>query len=402
MKTILLLGTGISAPDAVARLKSLGLKIILVELPHLFDSGKAAPADEVIITDYRKESFYAFAARLREAWAFDAVLSITEAGVAVAARLNKQFGMRGSDETSIACLNDKARMRELLRANGFSEVAYAILRERTDIAAFATHAGFPLILKPVDGAGSRGIYKAGSIAEAEAAFDSLRADGFTVLAEEYIDGREYSVESFSFNGVHTVVAITEKLMNERFVEIGHVVPAMLDDASANAVKHFVGEFLTIMGVTNGPCHTEMKIGSKGLKIIESHNRVGGGNIPKLVLLVYGVDLIKLAGQWACGMIEPAVNQRPAQGAAAIHFLVFPTGKIADLDGLQHIEGNASTVEYKCLYGKGDTVPAMLDNAGRSGYVLVHEESAEAAIEKAKRLARGVVVTTSLDEGVAIS
>lgn len=402
MKTILLLGTGISSPDAVARLKSLGLKIILVELPHLFDREKAAPADEIILTDYRKESFCELAARLREAWAFDAVLSITEAGVAVAARLNRQFGMRGSDENSVACLNDKARMRALLLASGFSEVSHALLRERMDIAAFAAHAGFPLILKPVDGGGSRGIHKADSIGEAEAAFDSLRADGFTVLAEEYIDGREYSVESFSFNGVHTVVAITEKLVNERFVEIGHVVPAMLDDATAHAVRRFVGEFLTIMGVTNGPCHTEMKIGPKGMKIIESHNRVGGGNISKLVLLVYGVDLIQLAGQWACGMIEPMVVPQAAQGAAAIHFLVFPEGKIVDLDGLQHIEDNASTVEYHCLYGKGDTVPAVLDNSGRSGYVLVREASAAEAIEKAKRLARGVVVTTSLDEGAAIS
>jgi biotin carboxylase len=397
MKTILLLGAGISSPDTVARLKSLGLKIILVELPHLFDARKASPADEIIITDYRKESFCRLAERLREAWSFDAVLSITEAGVAVAARLNRLFGIRGSDEASVACLNDKARMRALLSANGFSEVAYAVLQERDDIPAFAARAGFPLILKPVDGAGSHGIHKVDSVGEAQAAFDSLRADGFTVLAEEYIDGQEYSVESFSFNGAHTVVAITEKVVNAHFVEIGHVVPAMLEDAAANAVKRFVGEFLTIVGVTNGPCHTEMKISPKGMKIIESHNRIGGGNISKLVLLVYGVDLVKLAGQWACDMIEPMIAPQAARGAAAIHFLVFPAGKIAELDGLQHIEGNASTVEYNCLYGKGDTVPAMVDNSGRSGYVLVHEAGAADAIEKAKRLARGVVVVTSSEE-----
>jgi len=398
MKTILLLGAGISSPDTVARLKSAGLKIILVELPHLFDARKAAPADEIIITDYRKESFCKFAERLREAWAFDAVLSITEAGVAVAAKLNKLFGVRGSDETSVACLNDKARMRALLQANGFSRIDYAVLRERADISAFAARAGFPQILKPVDGGGSRGIHKVNSVLEAEAAFDSLRAEGCTVLAEEYIDGQEYSVESFSFNGAHTIVAITEKVVNAQFVEIGHVVPAMLEEATENVVKRFVGEFLTIIGVSNGPCHTEMKISPKGMKIIESHNRIGGGNISKLVLLVYGVDLVKLAGQWACDMIEPMVVPQAARGAAAIHFLVFPAGKIVELDGLQHIEANASTVEYSCLYGKGDTVPAIVDNSGRSGYVLVHEASAEEAIQKATRLARGVVVTSSEEHG----
>jgi biotin carboxylase len=402
MKTILLLGAGMGSPDVVARLKSLGLKIVLVELRHLFDMKKAAPADEIILTDYREEGFCRLAARLHETWAFDAVLSITEAGVAVAAGLNRRFGLRGSDEKAIACLNDKAQMRALLHEHAFSQIAYTVLRERSEIAGFAARAGFPLILKPVDGGGSRGIHKVNSVEQAQAAFDSLRADGFTVLAEEYIDGREYSVESFSFNGVHNIVAITEKMVNERFVEIGHLVPARLDGAYAEAVKRFVREFLSLVGVTNGPCHTEMKIGSKGLKIIESHNRIGGGNIPKLVLLAHGVDLIKLTGQWACDMIAPAVVPQPAYGAAAIHFLVFPAGKIAELDGLRQIESNPSTIEYSCLYRKGDTVPAMIDNSGRSGYVIVQEASAEAAMEQAKRLARGVVVTSSVDEGVAIS
>jgi biotin carboxylase len=394
MKTILLLGAGFGTPDAVARFKSLGIRIVLVELRHLFDFKRCEAADEIVITDYRKGDFIEVAARLREVWPFEVVVSITEAGVAVAARLNKVFGLPGADEQAIAYLNDKARMRALLQERGFSALPYRLLRSRADLVSFTDSTAFPLILKPVDGGGSFGIHRVNSAEEAEIAFDRLTALGVTVLAEQYVDGKEYSVESFTLEGRHTIVAITEKLVNEHFVEVGHVIPAMLDASTAADVKRFVGEFLDIVGVRNGPCHTEMKIGLQGMKIIESHNRYGGGNITKLVLLVYGVDLVKLTGQWACGMID-AVQFEPApQGAAAVHFFLFPSGRIFELDGLQHLEANTSTIEYHCKYREGDTVPPLVDNGGRSGYVIVHEKSAQEAIGKARELAHGVIARSA--------
>jgi biotin carboxylase len=286
MKSLLLLGAGLGSPDVVSRLKDLGLKIVLVELKDVFDRKRACNADEIIITDYRLDSFVDFAIHLRNIWHYDHVLAISEFGVAVAARLNKLLGLRGSDVKSISLLNDKRLMRERLASSGFSHIAYKQLKTAADIRQLVDAAGWPIIIKPQNGAGSRGIHLAHSFEDAEHAFFELRACGETVLAEEYVDGKEYSVETFSFDSRHSVVAITEKIVNEQFIEVGHVVPAMLDAEAAARVGVFVQEFLSIMGVTNGPCHTEMKIGSKGMKIIESHNRFGGGNIPRLVELAY--------------------------------------------------------------------------------------------------------------------
>lgn len=390
MKTILLLGAGFGLPDAVARFKSLGIRIVLVELRHLFDLKRCEAADEIVITDYRKDDFIEVAAKLREVWPFDVVVSITEAGVAVAARLNKVFGLRGADEQAIVYLNDKARMRARLHDRGFSELPYRLLHSRADLVSFTDSTAFPLILKPVDGGGSFGIHRVNSREEAEIAFDHLTAQGVTALAEQYVDGKEYSVESFTIDGRHTIVAITEKLVNEHFVEVGHVVPAMLDASTVADVNRFVAEFLDVVGVRNGPCHTEMKISSRGMKIIESHNRIGGGNITRLVLEVYGVDLVKLTGQWACGMIDTVQFDAVPQGAAAVHFFIFPGGKIVELDGLERLEANPSTIEYHCKYRVGDTVPPLVDNGGRGGYVIVHEKNAREAIETARALAHGVI------------
>ena len=392
MKTILLLGAGTGTTDAVVRLKKLGLTIIMVELREVFDSKKCERADELILTDYRKPGFVEFALKLREAWPFDVAVSITEAGVAVAAQINASIGVRGSDLRAIARLNDKAEMRRLLNEQRFSEVPYRVIHGRADLDDFVAGSDFPCIIKPVDGGGSDGIYLAHTREEAQSAVGALEARQITPLAERYIDGKEYSVESFSFNGQHAIVAITEKLVNERFVEIGHVVPARLDAATAAAVADFVRQFLCVIGVTHGPCHTEMKIGSSGMKIIESHNRVGGGNIPRLVELIYGVDLITLAGQWACGLIEPSAPAASPDGAAAIHFFIFPAGKIVAIEGIDQIAEDSGTVEYRCLYHKGDTVPPLSSNSSRGGYVIVRDVTADAAIERATQLARAVTAS----------
>ncbi|MDN3576666.1 ATP-grasp domain-containing protein [Chitinimonas viridis] len=393
MKTILLLGAGTGSPDAVLKLKRLGLKIVMVELRHVFDFKKCEPADEIIISDYRAPDFIDFALRLRESWHYDVAVSITEAGVAVAARINERIGSRGANLKAIGYLNDKAAMRALLKEHDFSPVASQVIRHESDLAAVIAEAGFPLIVKPVDGGGSHGIHLAHDTHEAITAVAALQAEGLLPLAEQYIDGQEYSVESFSFNGHHAIVAITEKLVNERFIEIGHVVPARLDEATAAQVARFIEDFLGLVGVTNGPCHTEMKISSKGMKIIESHNRLGGGNIPKLVELARGIDLISLNGQWATGMVEANIPSIRPKGAAAIHFFVFPEGEVIDLQGIDQLRSDPSTVEYRCSYTKGDTVPPLASNSSRAGYVVVHEADANTAIEKARHLASGVVALT---------
>ena len=388
-KTVLLIGTGYGSPDVVARLKRLGLGIILVELKHMFDPARAADADEIILTDYRQESFITFALGLRALRHYDHVISITEFGVAVAARLNRLLGLRGSDEESVRLLNDKAAMRAALRERGFAPVAHRLLSDAAQLAAFWEEAGGPLILKPVDGAGSTGIRLAHTLVEARGAWHELRGQGYTVLAEEFIDGLEYSVEAFSFEGRHQVIAITQKFVDEQFVEVGHVVPAMLDEATAAQVKRFVADFLGVIGVTNGPTHTEMKIGSKGMRVIESHNRLGGGNIPRLVELTYGVDLIGLSAQWACGMVGPMVPQQEPLGAAAIRFFVFPPGLIRSIDGLDAL---AQATDSRCVYRSGDTVAPTVNNSGRAGYVIVHGDSARAAIDRAGELAHLVRAT----------
>lgn len=363
----------------------------------MYDSSRSVDADEIIITDYRKPSFIDFALQLRQSWHFDFALSLTEYGALVAARINERLGVRGSNVASILCLNDKETMRKVLQQVDFSPLAYRVLRQRQDVADFCAEAGLPLILKPVDGGGSHGIHLAHDTTEALAAWDTLHAEGNTVLAEQFADGQEYSVEAFTFEGKHRIIAITQKVVNTNFVEVGHLMPAMLDPAREEEIAAFTRRFLEIAGVTNGPSHTELKVGSHGFRIIESHNRPGGGNIARLMHEVYGVDIVKLSALWASGQHDGDLGELTPNGAAAIHFFLFNPGQVLAVEGLSELARHPAVIDHRCYFGPGSRVPTSADNSARAGYVIVRHPEQQQAMELAASLAAGVRATIDQHE-----
>ena len=147
-------------------------------------------------------------------------------------------------------------MRRLLNAHGFSRVEAVEGRTRADLEVFIQAHGLPVMLKPVDGSASQGVSRIQSRAQIDAAWLTLRNVGRgRFIVEEYLEGPELSVESFSFGGRHVVLAVTQKSCSANFVEIGHALPAaLLPDSIEEAVTASVRTFLDLVGLKDGPAH----------------------------------------------------------------------------------------------------------------------------------------------------
>ena len=118
------------------------------------------------------------------------------------------------------------------------------------------------------------------------------------IIEEYIEGAEYSVETISYQGTHTLLAITKKYTtgNPHYIEVGHLEPAPLSPETEEKVKETVFAALSALGVENGAGHSELRIDRSGnVRIIEIGSRMGGDCI--------GSDLVPLStGQDFVGMV----------------------------------------------------------------------------------------------------
>ncbi|VEG13934.1 Alanine-anticapsin ligase BacD [Moraxella cuniculi] len=216
-------------------------------------------------------------------------VSFTEGYLLLAAKLNECYHLRANSVSCVQRLCDKEAMRHCL-AEHF--IMWSKLTKVSHLQSLLNSINFDVIVKPVDGFGSRliGRYFVGKT-DTELFVQKYQELEY-VLVEEYIHGDEYSVEALSDNGQHKIIAITKKFIDADFIETGHIMPPKLDDASYSLIIQKVKEFLDLVELQEGPSHTEIIINQTGVHIVEGHSRTGGDRIVSLVRLTTGVDLIE--------------------------------------------------------------------------------------------------------------
>lgn len=119
---------------------------------------------------------------------------------------------------------DKHAMRDAFEKNGDPSPKSMVVDKGFCLVGSGLQ--FPIIVKPADRSGSRGITKLESADRFEEAVERAKSESFSgvVLAEEFFQGNEYSVEYISWKGKHYFLSITEKFTSgaPMFIEKGHL------------------------------------------------------------------------------------------------------------------------------------------------------------------------------------
>lgn len=190
---------------------------------------------------------------------------------------------------------------------------------------------FPVIVKPTDRSGSRGVEKVERQEDLQEAITRACAESFQKKAviEEFVEGREISVESISFKGKHYILQITDKVTTEApfFVELEHHQPSSLPDEIKARVKDIVLNALDALHIQYGASHAELKITKDGdIRVIEIGARMGGDFIGSdLVKLSTGYDFLKGVIDVAFGEFEePKITDHTFSG---VYFLCKETERI---------------------------------------------------------------------------
>lgn len=216
----------------------------------------------------------------------------------------EKLGLTGNSIASIGKCTNKHLMREAFAANSDPSPKSILVDENTVLEDLQLT--YPIIVKPTDRSGSRGIYKLESFDGLKDAVKSAMNEGFEkkALIEEYATGQEYSVEHISYEGKHYFLALTHKYTTgaPHFIETGHLEPAPVDEQTRLQVDTIVSHALDSLEIKNGASHSEVKIAKDGtIKIIEIGARMGGDCIGSdLVRYSTGFDFVKMVIDVACG------------------------------------------------------------------------------------------------------
>lgn len=216
---------------------------------------------------------------------------------------------------------NKHLMRERFKERGDPSPLSVVVDESTNINELKL--AYPVLIKPTDRSGSRGIFKLDNNRDLETAVNYAIGCSFEkkALIEEFVDGDEYSVEFISWEGEHKYITTTKKFTTgaPHFIETGHLEPAPLDINTIDKIKNIVSHALTSLGVEYGASHSEVKINTNEIKIIEIGARMGGDFIGSdLVQLSTGYDFVKNVINVSLG-IEPEIPTGKSINKAIVEF-----------------------------------------------------------------------------------
>ncbi|MDO4344207.1 MAG: ATP-grasp domain-containing protein [Eubacteriales bacterium] len=304
----------------------------------------------------------------------DAVATIgSDLANVTVAYLAKELGLPGNSPECVFRSTNKAAMRSAFLQAGipvpfFKKVACAEDISREELA-------YPVIVKPTDRSGSRAITKVERPSQLASAIREAIEQSFEkqAIVEGYIEGQEYSMETISFEGRHTCLAVTKKFTTgePHFIEVGHLEPAPISEKQRESAVDMVFRGLDALGVKSGASHAEFRIDGRGrVRIIEIGSRMGGDCIGShLVSLSAGEDYVRMVIDTAFGH-SPVFCSEPLHKCSAIRFIM----EKRDMDYLEKVKKNYPDCLRETRLTDIPGSHAVVDSGSRFGYYILQTDT----------------------------
>lgn len=334
--------------------------------------------------------------RLHAVFGFDGVITSCDYYLSTAARIAGRLGLPASSPEAVENACRKDATRRVLADAGVPGPRFAVHEEWAAIARAAREIGYPLVVKPVDLCAGMYVWRVDDEEQLAAAVRALadfpvNARGQrrspVVLLEELLDGPEVSVETVSHAGAVHVIGVTDKSVGgaPAFIETGHMFPAALPAADAEAAEQTALSALKALGLTDGVvAHTEIKLTSAGPRVVEVNPRPAGNRITELIRHVTGIDLAAAFVDVSLGRAPDLRRTDTGLRSAAIGFLVpQTTGTLEALDG-SHLRTLPDVLEVQ-LAEPGKQVKAADSNNGYLGHVMVGDPDGTGARTRVEAL-----------------
>lgn len=333
--------------------------------------------------------------RLSQKARVDRLEATIEAHVMSAAHVRDELGISGTTSKTAWLCRDKPAMKEAVREAGIACAASARVETPDDAREFAKATGYPLIVKPLDGAGASGTHRVDNDEQLESALEELKvAQGRTVAIEEFLEGHEGFYDTLAVCGkpvldfaCHYFPNVLEA-MRTRWISPQILCTNRIDAEDYEEVRAMGQQAITALGIWTSPTHMEWFFGEKGLKFSEIGCRPPGVGLWDLYSSANEFDLY---AAWGHAIVHEEVPFQPSRKYAAGMIALRPDrdGTITGYEGLdemqkrygewildvhtpqpgartQGVEGGYMANAYvRMRHPDYDTLRAMLDNVGET-------------------------------------
>lgn len=389
MKRILMLGGSTSQICAIKKAQEMGHHVIICD--YLPDNPGQYVADEFYnISTTDKEAVFELAKGLN----LDAVVCYaSDPAAPTAAYVCEKLGFPTNPYESVMILSNKDTFRKFLKDHNFCVPYTEDYTELDSMKRNAHNFHFPVMVKPVDCSGSKGINKIYSESEYDYAFsDAMRYSRCKkIVVEEFIEKEGYQVsgDGFSVNGKLVFRCFGNEFYSnngiKEYVPLGECWPSVLPNKTQAKIHNELQRLITELGMKTGAYNIEVILDkNENVYILELGARNGGSLIPQITQYATGIDMVEYTIKAALGEDCSNLEMKEALGYWS-NYMVHSTksGKLINVELSDEIKENF--VEYQTDYKKGDDVTAFENSGHALGTMVFKYKSKEEMFDKISRL-----------------
>jgi biotin carboxylase len=401
-KTLWIVSGGIEALPGIEQAKGLGLHVVVSDgRPDA--PGFALADDAVVASTYDVEETVAAAVRYHETVRpVDGVVCIASDVPVTVAAVAEALGLPGIPVAAARLATDKLAMKERFHADGVPVPWFSAVASAGELAAHAA-SGRPLIVKPVDSRGSRGVLRLTDGVDVAEAFETARSFSSTgrVMVEEFLTGPQVSTETIVVDGVAVTPGFSDRNYEllERYapnvIENGGDQPSRLPDDQQAAVRELVGRAAASLGVRNGVVKGDIVVHGGRPYVIELAARLSGGwfcthQIP----LSAGVSTLEATIRLALGEVVDPAELEPRRAVPVAQRYVFPApGEVVAVHGVGRAKALPGIEEVVVSARPGDVVLRPTDSNAAAGMVIAVGSSRAEARARAEAAVAAIHIET---------
>lgn len=307
------------------------------------------------------------------------ILAINEQIQVPVAQVREALGVDGMSVDTIVGFRDKARMKTLFREGGVPCARHVGASSKEQARKFLQEVGFPVVVKPIDGAAAQATFKVKSPDMLEEILHASSPSKERPLQiEEFIQGEEHSFETISIEGKHLWHSLTHyhptplNVVRNPWIQWNIISPQDLSDPVYDDIKSAGRKALSCLGMRTGLTHLEWFRREDGtVAINEVAARPPGAQIVTLINRAHDIDLFKI---WSEIMVWDHLPHLPERKYAtgAVFLRGLGGARVQDVEGLEILREFGDMVTDTSLPYSGQ---AAANSYEGEGYVIVrHPET----------------------------
>jgi biotin carboxylase len=386
MKTVLILGAGIMQIPAIRIAKSRGWRVVVADgNPDAEGKGLCDRFAHVDLKDL--DGLLALARDCAARGGIDGVFTAgTDFSISVA-WVAEKMSLPGIPYETARRATDKALMREAFARAGVPSPRFACWTGEGEPSACVRGFAFPLVVKPVDNMGARGVRRVDGPADLAAACSEALplSRSSRVIVEEFMEGAELSLDAVVYKGEATVCGVADRhiYFPPYFVELGHTMPTDLGSRTAGEAREVFCAGIRALGIHTGAAKGDIKVTPQGAMIGEIAARLSGGYMSGWTFpLSSGVDVTGAALNIAVGLPPGDLAPRVKRVSAERAFISLPgtVREVRGADRARAVEG-VTDVFLRARPGAATVFPR--NNVEKSGNVITVHEDRTGAVDAAR-------------------